>query len=77
MARDDTRRAAELLLNLANLIDEHTDELVELESAQWSASCCRRARRDAGAADNIRFFAGAARILEGRSTGEYMGGYTS
>jgi 1-pyrroline dehydrogenase len=27
--------------------------------------------------DNIRFFAGAARILEGRSTGEYMHGYTS
>jgi acyl-CoA reductase-like NAD-dependent aldehyde dehydrogenase len=28
-------------------------------------------------ADNIRFFAGAARVLEGRSAGEYMRGYTS
>jgi len=28
-------------------------------------------------ADQIRFFAGAARVLEGRSTGEYMAGYTS
>ncbi len=27
--------------------------------------------------DNLRFFAGAARILEGRSAGEYMKGYTS
>ncbi len=27
--------------------------------------------------DNLRFFAGAARILEGRSSGEYMRGYTS
>ena len=27
--------------------------------------------------DNLRFFAGAARILEGRSAGEYMQGYTS
>src|SRR5712692_2082531 len=27
--------------------------------------------------DNVRFFAGAARILEGRSAGEYMRGYTS
>ena len=27
--------------------------------------------------DNIRFFAGAARVLEGRSAGEYMRGYTS
>ena len=28
-------------------------------------------------ADNLRFFAGAARILEGKSAGEYMRGYTS
>ena len=28
-------------------------------------------------ADNLRFFAGAARILEGRAAGEYMRGYTS
>ena len=29
------------------------------------------------AADNLRFFAGAARVLEGRAAGEYMRGYTS
>ena len=28
-------------------------------------------------ADNFRFFAGAARVLEGKSAGEYMKGYTS
>jgi betaine-aldehyde dehydrogenase len=28
-------------------------------------------------ADNLRFFAGAARCLEGRAAGEYMDGYTS
>ncbi len=28
-------------------------------------------------ADQIRFFAGAARVLEGRSAGEYMSGFTS
>ena len=27
--------------------------------------------------DNLRFFAGAARCLEGRAAGEYMSGYTS
>ena len=27
--------------------------------------------------DQIRFFAGAARMLEGRSAGEYMAGHTS
>ena len=29
------------------------------------------------AADNLRFFAGAARNLEGKSAGEYVEGYTS
>ncbi len=28
-------------------------------------------------ADNLRFFAGAARCLEGRAAGEYMEGHTS
>src|SRR5207253_2868814 len=32
---------------------------------------------DAFSADNLRFFAGAARNLEGKSTGEYIAGYTS
>ena len=27
--------------------------------------------------DNLRFFAGAARCLEGRAAGEYVSGYTS
>jgi 1-pyrroline dehydrogenase len=68
---------AELLLRLADLIEEHTEELAEIES--------RNVGKPLGAArdelpvcvDNIRFFAGAARILEGRATGEYMQGYTS
>ena len=37
----------------------------------------RRATRCRSAADNLRFFAGAARILEGKSAGEYIKGYTS
>jgi betaine-aldehyde dehydrogenase len=28
-------------------------------------------------ADNLRFFAGCARTLEGKAAGEYVGGYTS
>jgi 1-pyrroline dehydrogenase len=68
---------AELLLRLADLIAEHTEELAEIES--------RNVGKPLGAArdelpvcvDNIRFFTGAARILEGRATGEYMQGYTS
>ncbi len=36
-----------------------------------------RATRCPVCSDNLRFFAGAARLLEGRAAGEYMRGYTS
>ena len=36
-----------------------------------------RRRRSRPTVDQIRFFAGAARMLEGRSAGEYMTGHTS
>ena len=67
----------ELLLALADLVDEHADELARLESQNvgkpWSV-----AKDEPGAiSDNLRFFAGAARNLEGKSAGEYVEGYTS
>lgn len=67
----------ELLLALADLIDEHADELARLESLNvgkpWGV-----AKDEPGAiSDNLRFFAGAARNLEGKSAGEYVEGYTS
>ena len=46
--------------------------------ARTSGSRCRYARDEMPVcSDNLRFFAGAARILEGRAAGEYMQGYTS
>jgi 1-pyrroline dehydrogenase len=68
---------AEFLLKLADLIDEHTDELAELESQNVGKPLGAARDEMPVCSDNIRFFAGAARILEGRSAGEYMQGYTS
>ena len=68
---------AELLLKLADLIDEHTEELAQLESQNVGKPLAAARDEMPVCADNLRFFAGAARILEGRATGEYMAGYTS
>ena len=68
---------AEVLLKLADLIDEHTEELAELESRNVGKPLAAARDEMPVCSDNIRFFAGAARILEGRATGEYMQGYTS
>jgi aminobutyraldehyde dehydrogenase len=68
---------AEALLKLADVIDEHADELAQLESQNVGKPLAVAADEMPVCADNLRFFAGAARILEGRSTGEYMRGYTS
>ena len=68
---------AEVLLKLADVIDEHAEELAELESRNVGKPLAAARDEMPVCSDNIRFFAGAARILEGRSTGEYMEGYTS
>jgi 1-pyrroline dehydrogenase len=68
---------AELLLKLANAIDEHTDELAELESRNVGKPLSSAKDELPVCSDNFRFFAGAARVLEGKSAGEYMKGYTS
>lgn len=76
--RDTTpgERAA-MLLALADLIEQNADELGALESRNVGKP--QGAARDEMpiCADNLRFFAGAARLLEGKSAGEYMRGYTS
>jgi aminobutyraldehyde dehydrogenase len=68
---------AGLLLKLADLIDEHTEELAQLESQNVGKPLAAARDEMPVCADNLRYFAGAARILEGRATGEYMAGYTS
>src|SRR5213079_1711869 len=68
---------AEALLKLADAIDEHTDELAELESQNVGKPLSYAKDELPVCSDNFRFFAGAARVLEGKSAGEYMKGYTS
>src|SRR5205085_6878699 len=68
---------AELLLKLADAIDDHADELAELESRNVGKPLAYARDELPVCSDNIRFFAGAARVLEGKSAGEYMRGYTS
>jgi 1-pyrroline dehydrogenase len=68
---------SEALLKLAAVIDEHADELAQIESLNVGKPLAYARDEMPVCADNIRFFAGAARILEGRSAGEYMRGYTS
>jgi betaine-aldehyde dehydrogenase len=67
-----------ILNKLADLIDEHTPELAELESLQTGTAL--KLRRDSDmpfAADNLRFFATAVRHLEGRAASEYSTDHTS
>ncbi|MGW4959154.1 gamma-aminobutyraldehyde dehydrogenase [Nonomuraea sp. NPDC004186] len=69
---------AHALLRLADAIEEHGGELAELESADAGKPLHVVKSDEIGTmADNLRFFAGAARCLEGRSAGEYVAGYTS
>jgi 1-pyrroline dehydrogenase len=68
---------AELLLKLADAIEENADELAQIESTNVGKPLGAAKDEMPICTDNIRFFAGAARILEGRSAGEYMRGYTS
>jgi betaine-aldehyde dehydrogenase/aminobutyraldehyde dehydrogenase len=66
-----------LLRRLAELVEEHAEELAQIESQNVGKPLSYARDEMPVCSDNIRFFAGAARILEGRATGEYMKGYTS
>jgi betaine-aldehyde dehydrogenase len=66
------------LLKLADAIEDNADELADLEAA--NAGKPRHSFLEDEIpfmVDNLRFFAGAARCLEGRASGEYLEGYTS
>jgi len=67
----------ELLLALADVIDEHAEELARLESSNVGKPWWVAKDEPPAMSDCFRFFAGAARNLEGKSAGEYVEGYTS
>lgn len=66
------------LLKIADAIESHAEELIELESANTGKIKALTASEEIPPmVDQLRFFAGAARVLEGKAAGEYMAGHTS
>ncbi len=67
----------ELLLRLADVIEENAEELARLESLNVGKPWWVAKDEPPVMVDNLRFFAGAARNLEGKAAYEYVEGYTS
>ena len=66
------------LLLMADLIEERAEEIADLEAADAGKPRSAVLEDEVPVmADNLRFFAGAARCMEGRAAGEYMHGHTS
>ncbi len=66
------------LLDFADVVEERAEELVaaEVENCGKPTELVR-SEEIGPMVDQIRFFAGAARVLEGKAAGEYMAGHTS
>jgi betaine-aldehyde dehydrogenase len=69
---------SQALLAIAAVLEEHGEEIARLEALN-AGKPIEAVKSDEipVMADNLRFFAGAARVLEGRAAGEYLEGYTS
>src|SRR4051794_33003044 len=66
------------LLKIADAFEERAEELIAAEVENTGKPIgLTRSEEIPPMVDQIRFFAGAARMLEGRSAGEYMDGMTS
>ncbi|MFF5987280.1 gamma-aminobutyraldehyde dehydrogenase [Prauserella flavalba] len=77
--RDSTPAERQLALSrLADRIEERADELLALECENTGKPVeLTRQEELPMLLDQLRFFAGAARVLEGKSAGEYLRGHTS
>ena len=70
------RQAA--LLKFADAIEARAEDFVRLEGENTGKPhALTRSEEIPPMLDQLRFFAGAARVLEGKSAGEYMKGHTS
>ncbi|HEY2140761.1 MAG TPA: aldehyde dehydrogenase family protein, partial [Solirubrobacteraceae bacterium] len=77
-SRTTPAQRGEALLALAGAVEEHGEELGRLEALNAGKPIAAVIGDEIPVmVDNLRFFAGAARCLEGRAAGEYMEGYTS
>jgi betaine-aldehyde dehydrogenase len=77
--RDTTPAERSLaLLRIADAIEARAEQFVKTESQNTGKPLALTLSEEIPPmVDQIRFFAGAARMLEGRSAGEYMTGFTS
>ncbi|MFG1624434.1 gamma-aminobutyraldehyde dehydrogenase [Kribbella sp. NPDC049227] len=77
--RDTTPAERQLaLLRIADAMERRADEFVAVESRNTGKPLAIAATDEVPpCVDQLRFFAGAARVLEGRSAGEYLAGHTS
>ena len=77
--RDSTPAERSLaLLKIADALETRAEEFVKAEAQNTGKPLGLTASEEIPPmVDQIRFFAGAARMLEGRSAGEYMSGFTS
>ncbi len=66
------------LLKLADAMEDRAAELIDAECQNTGKPRALTTSDELPpAVDQVRFFAGAARVLEGKSAGEYMKGHTS
>ncbi|MFT4021384.1 MAG: gamma-aminobutyraldehyde dehydrogenase [Acinetobacter sp.] len=66
------------LLALADAIEKNAQRIVDTQSRETGQLKHFIAQEEVAASvDHLRFFAGAARCLEGKATGEYLSGFTS
>jgi len=77
--RDSTpSERQQAMLKFASAMEERAEDIIAAECENTGKPTeLMRSEEIPPAVDQIRFFAGAARVLEGRSAGEYMSGYTS
>jgi betaine-aldehyde dehydrogenase len=77
--RDTTPAERQLALSrMADAYERRMDELVAIESQNTGKPIALTKSEEVPMfLDQLRFFSGAARVLEGRSAGEYMSGMTS
>ncbi|WP_148573550.1 aminobutyraldehyde dehydrogenase [Nocardioides caldifontis] len=68
---------AEVLLRLADLVTDLREPLVADDSRNAGKPIGTVGDEVDAGADSLRYFAGAARVLEGKAAGEYLPGYTS
>jgi 1-pyrroline dehydrogenase len=66
-----------MLLKLADAVEARADELGRLESKNAGKPVLAAIDEIPVMVDNLRFFAGAARVMEGKAANEYMAGHTS